>query len=87
LTVNNFDDMVKSGAPFARKFSKDEHVLDKIDKEILGHSDGQFTPSGWCVGSRENGRDPCAVRGDPTVFKPGPGDKRLERLLLKLLAP
>lgn len=87
LTVKNFDDMVKSGAPFARKFAKDDPVLDKIDKELLGRSDGQFTPGGWCVGSRENGRDPCAVRGDPAVFKPGPGEKRLDGLLLKLLAP
>jgi protein xylosyltransferase len=48
LNINIFYDMVKSGAPFARKFSKDELVLDKINKDILGCSDGQFTPSGWC---------------------------------------
>jgi len=53
----------------------------------LGRSDGQFTPGGWCVGSLENARDPCAVRGDLAVFKPGPGDKKLEGLLLKLSAP
>ena len=53
----------------------------------MGRSDGQFTPGGWCVGSLENARDPCAVRGDLAVFKPGPGDKKLEGLLLKLLAP
>jgi len=87
LATNNFDDTVKSGAPFARKFPKDEHVLDKIYKDILSHLEGQSTPSGWCVGSRENGRDPCAIKGDPTVFKLGPGDNRFKRLLLKLLAP
>jgi len=53
LTVNNFDDMVKSGAPFASKFAKDYPILDKIDKEILIRSDVQFTPGGWCVGSPE----------------------------------
>ncbi|KAH9288803.1 hypothetical protein KI387_032920 [Taxus chinensis] len=86
LSSKDFDDMVKSGAPFARKFPKDDPVLDKIDKELLGRSEGQFTPGEWCVGSREGGRDPCSVKGDPTVFRPGPGAKRLVGLVSKLLA-
>ncbi|KAH9326106.1 hypothetical protein KI387_006284 [Taxus chinensis] len=85
LSSNHFEEMMQSGAPFARKFPKDDPVLDKIDKELLGRSDGQFTPGGWCT--RTGSRDPCATRGDPTVLRPGPGSKRLEGLLLKLLAP
>ncbi|RZC19714.1 hypothetical protein D0Y65_006514 [Glycine soja] len=34
------------GAPFARKFTKDDPVLNKIDKELLRRSDGHFTPGG-----------------------------------------
>lgn len=86
LTSNHFDEMIESGAPFARKFPKGDPVLDKIDKEILGRSNGQFTPGGWCAGSSIGSKDPCAVRSDPTVLRPGPGAKRLEGLVLKLLA-
>lgn len=39
-----------------------------------------------CVGA-EAGEDPCAVRGDPTILRPGPGAKRLEDLVVRLLAP
>ncbi|RVW33791.1 Beta-glucuronosyltransferase GlcAT14B [Vitis vinifera] len=46
LTVEHFNDMVNSGAPFARKFAKDDPVLNKIDKELLKRLDGQFTPGG-----------------------------------------
>eukprot|EP01018_Ginkgo_biloba_P020444 Gb_10584 [translate_table: standard] len=87
LSLKHFNGMNESGAPFARKFAKDDPVLDKIDKELLGRSDGRFTPGGWCVGSSMGSRDPCAVRGDPTILRPGPGSKRLEGLVLTLLAP
>lgn len=40
LTVENFQDMVQSGAPFAREFREDDLVLDKIDTELLGQTDG-----------------------------------------------
>ncbi|CAL9174012.1 unnamed protein product [Musa hybrid cultivar] len=48
LSTKDFNKMVKSGMPFARKFGKGDSVLDKIDRELLGRSDGQFTPGGWC---------------------------------------
>ncbi|KAF3552685.1 hypothetical protein F2Q69_00011064 [Brassica cretica] len=40
LTVEDFHDMVQSGAPFAREFREDDLVLDKIDAELLGQTDG-----------------------------------------------
>ena len=86
LSSKDFNNMVKSGAPFARKFPKNDPVLDKIDKELLGRAEGQFTPGGWCVGSREGGKDPCTVKGDPMVLTPGPGAKRLEGLVTKLVS-
>lgn len=52
LTLKDFQNMTSSGAPFARKFSKDDPVLSFIDKQLLGRSPGMFSPGGWCVGMR-----------------------------------
>eukprot|EP00249_Psilotum_nudum_P019271 c27174_g2_i2 orf=319-1620(+) len=87
LGLNDLDKMIQSGAAFARKFKRDDPVLDKIDTELLGHGSNCFTPGGWCIGSGEEGEDPCLLRGDPSILKPGPGAKRFEGLILKLLAP
>ncbi|XP_057970891.1 beta-glucuronosyltransferase GlcAT14C [Malania oleifera] len=85
LTVDHFDDMVRSGAPFARKFAKDDPVLNKIDEKLLKRLGGRFAPGGWCVGNSDMGRDPCVVYGSPNAIKPTMNSKRLENLLLKLL--
>ena len=85
LTIKDFDRMVNSSAPFARKFAKDDPVLDKIDKELLGQTN-RFAPRAWCVGSSDGGVDPCSVRGNDSVFRPGPGAKRLHVLMDELLA-
>ncbi|KAA3467994.1 xylosyltransferase 1-like [Gossypium australe] len=85
LSMKDFDKMVKSNAPFARKFHKNDPVLDKIDKELLGRT-GRFAPGAWCIGSSERGADPCSVRGDDSVFRPGPGAERLQRLVNTLLS-
>ncbi|CAL1394017.1 unnamed protein product [Linum trigynum] len=85
LTMKDFDKMVNSSAPFARKFAKDDPVLDKIDQELLGRTH-RFAPGAWCVGETDNGSDPCSVRGDHLVFSPGPGAKRLQELLRTLLS-
>ncbi|XP_042520043.1 beta-glucuronosyltransferase GlcAT14B-like [Macadamia integrifolia] len=86
LTAKDFNNMVKSGAVFARKFAKDDPVLDKIDRELLGRPEGQFARGGWCIGSSDGGADPCCLRGNDSVFRPGPGAERLQGLLQKLLA-
>ncbi|XP_014516596.1 beta-glucuronosyltransferase GlcAT14C [Vigna radiata var. radiata] len=85
LKLEHFDDMVRSGIPFARKFAKDDPVLDKIDKELLRRSKGHFTPGGWCFGSPILGKDPCTVYGNPIVVKPTLRSKKLEKLMVKLL--
>lgn len=85
LSMKDFDKMVESKAPFARKFAKNDPVLDKIDKELLGRT-SRFAPGAWCVGSSENGADPCSVRGNDSVFSPGPGAKRLQELFQTLLS-
>ncbi|RRT85117.1 hypothetical protein BHE74_00006973 [Ensete ventricosum] len=85
LSTSDFNKMVKSGMPFARKFAKGDPVLDKIDRELLGRSKGEFTPGGWCnQGSDEAER--CSSRGDDSKFLPGPGAERLQQLMKKLMS-
>ncbi|KAJ4960169.1 hypothetical protein NE237_020079 [Protea cynaroides] len=86
LTLNDMTKMIDSNAPFARKFSRDDPVLDKIDAELLFRGPGMLVPGGWCIGSRENGTDPCLVVGNTRVLTPGPGAKRLENLVVSLLS-
>lgn len=87
LTLEHFDDMVQSGAPFGQTFASNDPVLNKIDKEILRRLDGRFTPGGWCLGSSGGGKDPCTIFGNPEVVKPSERSMRLENLVLKLLDP
>ncbi|XP_077210257.1 beta-glucuronosyltransferase GlcAT14A-like [Tasmannia lanceolata] len=76
LTLNDMTKMIGSNVPFARKFKRDDAVLDKIDNELLGRKNGSFTPGGWCSG------DPlCSNVGDSTLLKPGPGAQKLAKLM------
>lgn len=84
LTIQHLANMTQSGAPFARKFGKDDPVLDRIDEVLLRRTRGSFTPGAWCIG--EEGQDPCSQIGDIGILSPGTGSKRLEKLLLKLLS-
>lgn len=82
LSVNDTAKMVASGAAFARKFKQDDPVLDQIDKELLGRrKNSSFTPGGWCAGKPR-----CSKVGDITKLKPGPGAKRLRRLIDRLVS-
>ncbi|KAF7819665.1 beta-glucuronosyltransferase GlcAT14A-like isoform X1 [Senna tora] len=86
LKLADMTRMVESNAPFARKFPRNDPVLDKIDTELLSRGPGMVVPGGWCIGSRENGTDPCSAIGNTTVLRPGPGSKRLETLISSLLS-
>ncbi|KAF9684178.1 hypothetical protein SADUNF_Sadunf04G0091000 [Salix dunnii] len=81
LNLADMQRMIDSNAPFARKFPQEDPVLDKIDSELLSRGPGMLTPGGWCIGSKENGTDPCSAIGNTTVLRPGPGAKRLETLI------
>ena len=87
LSSRDFGKMKNSGAPFARKFDKDDPVLDRIDRELLGRHRDRFTPGAWCIGYRTENNDPCSERGEFTHLKPGSGAKRFGELISKLLAP
>lgn len=78
LTLEHFQEMVQSGAPFARRFAMDDPVLDRIDRELLGREIG----GGWC-----GGKDSCVAYGHLDVIKPSVNAKRLEELVISLLDP
>lgn len=85
LNSSDYEEMVGSGAAFARKFQKDDPVLDMVDKHILQRGHNQATPGAWCSGRRNWLRDPCSQWGDVNVLKPGPQVKVLNESLSKLL--
>ncbi|KAL9233787.1 hypothetical protein vseg_008737 [Gypsophila vaccaria] len=86
LTVEDMSKMVDSNAPFARKFPHNGTVLDKIDSELLSRGPGMVVPGGWCIGSSENGSDPCLLAGNTTILRPTPGARRLEKLISSLMS-
>ncbi|KAF8388338.1 hypothetical protein HHK36_027004 [Tetracentron sinense] len=84
LGLNDFNEMIRSGAAFGTQFLLDDPVLDRIDREVLNRSPGSTVPGGWCLGESDN--DMCSVWGDADILRPGPGARRLERYIVKLLS-
>ncbi|XP_077247332.1 core-2/I-branching beta-1,6-N-acetylglucosaminyltransferase family protein [Tasmannia lanceolata] len=88
LGLKDYRRLILSFAPFARKFKKDDPVLDKIDREILRRNDGQFTYGGWCS-ERGESNATCTGFGrheNSGVLRPGAGSRRLKALIVKLLS-
>ncbi|KAE8712449.1 putative leucine-rich repeat receptor-like protein kinase [Hibiscus syriacus] len=83
MKPEEFDAMIQSGAAFAAQFQFNSPVLDRIDQEILKRGPGEVVPGGWCLGE---GNDTCSVWGDADILRPGPGAKRLEKRMVKLLS-
>ncbi|XP_072960027.1 beta-glucuronosyltransferase GlcAT14A-like [Typha angustifolia] len=86
LTLDDFSSMISSNAPFARKFGRDDPVLDKIDKEILGRSANGFVPGGWYDLLKLNNSNPNYSVKDVSELRPGEGAERLKRLVKSLLS-
>ena len=87
LTVDNYQSMIGSNAPFARKFGRNEPVLDKIDKELLGRSADGFVPGGWFNNEgNTNITAPHDIIANVSILRPGPGAERLNRLITGLLS-
>lgn len=83
LNGSDLDDMIRSGSAFATQFRPNDPVLDRIDREILGRKPGKVVPGGWCLGESNN---TCAIWGDASILRPGPGAKRLEKCIVELLS-
>ncbi|GMN60848.1 hypothetical protein TIFTF001_029931 [Ficus carica] len=84
LTTDDFQRMVASNAPFARKFGRNETVLDKIDTELLGCNADGFVPGGWL--SKQGKTISDYLIRNTTKPKPGPGVERLKHLITGLLS-
>lgn len=86
LTVNDFQRMLDSNAPFARKFGRDESVLDRIDSEVLGRIGDGFVPGSWFEKGDTNITNPHYTVANITQLRPGPGAERLNKLIMGLLS-
>ncbi|KAM3310987.1 hypothetical protein ACQJBY_031574 [Aegilops geniculata] len=90
LGLADRDVMMGSDALFARKFERDDPVLDVIDADLLlgrrrnGTAAGMFVPGGWC-GQRGNCGAAAGANVDDWVLRPGPGAERLRRLMDKIV--
>ncbi|KAJ1282131.1 hypothetical protein BS78_03G026800 [Paspalum vaginatum] len=88
LALADMPAMLRSGAPFARKFPRDDPVLDAIDADLLGRPSraaanngtgaaaAQFVPGGWCGADAA-----CRDVDNDWVLRPGPGADRFQRLI------
>ncbi|KAI3446927.1 hypothetical protein Pfo_030985 [Paulownia fortunei] len=86
LTVNDYQRMVDSNAPFARKFGRNEVILDKIDSELLGRKTDGFVPGSWFNGQETNGTIGTHILANITELRPGPGAERLKTLIEGLIS-
>ncbi|KAK8956014.1 hypothetical protein KSP40_PGU008884 [Platanthera guangdongensis] len=85
LTVADFTLMVDSAAPFARKFPREDPVLDRIDRELLARDAGDgFVHGGWHA-RMSNTNDPQFLIPGVEELRPGPGADRIKRLITGLL--
>ncbi|KAL9242522.1 hypothetical protein vseg_016514 [Gypsophila vaccaria] len=86
LGLKDYRKMVLSNRPFARKFKKNDRVLDKIDRELLKRRRwaDQFGYGGWCNGKNDN----CSELDVENygVLRPGVGSRRVKTLLTKLVS-
>ncbi|KAF7801431.1 beta-glucuronosyltransferase GlcAT14A-like [Senna tora] len=86
LGLKDYRKMVLSSRPFARKFKKNDPVLDKIDRELLKRQHGQFSFGGWCSSQGDKHRGCSGLRPENYgVLRPGPASRKLKTLLTKIL--
>ncbi|KAF8407695.1 hypothetical protein HHK36_006830 [Tetracentron sinense] len=85
LNISDYDQMVQSGAAFARQFQKDDPVLNMVDEKILNRGRYRATMGAWCTGRKSWWMDPCSQWGDVNVMKTGPQAKKFEESMTSLL--
>lgn len=86
LTVNDYQKMKDSNAPFARKFGRNDPVLDKIDAELLGRNADGYVPGMWFSQANSSIIKEYSAARNITELRPGPGAERLKRLIDGLLS-
>ncbi|KAF5802858.1 putative glycosyl transferase, family 14 [Helianthus annuus] len=86
LSIDDYERMVESHAPFARKFGEDKELLDKIDSELLGREPDGFVTSNWLDRSDANKTIAESIVRNATELKPGPGAERIKTLIGGMLS-
>ncbi|XP_027188864.1 beta-glucuronosyltransferase GlcAT14A-like isoform X2 [Cicer arietinum] len=86
LGLKDYRKMVLSSRPFARKFKRNDPVLDKIDRELLKRHKKGFSFGGWCYEGGKNKACSGLRTQNYGVLKPGPGSRRLQNLIKKILS-
>ncbi|KAL8208743.1 hypothetical protein R6Q57_008155 [Mikania cordata] len=86
LSIDDYERMVESHAPFARKFGADKELLDKIDLELLGREPDGFVTSNWFDRSDTNKTIAESIVRNATELKPGPGAERIKTLIGGMLS-
>ncbi|GFS32746.1 core-2/I-branching beta-1,6-N-acetylglucosaminyltransferase family protein [Actinidia rufa] len=85
LNTSDYNQIVQSGAAFARQFHKDDPVLDMVDEKILKRGGSRVAPGAWCTGRKSWWMDPCSLWGDVSVLKPGPQAQKFQESITNLL--
>ncbi|KAK2451273.1 beta-glucuronosyltransferase GlcAT14A [Trifolium repens] len=89
LTLKDYRKMVLSNRPFARKFKRNDIVLDKIDRELLRRNQTQFSFGGWCSSQSQGGKHK-ACNGlkieNYGVLKPSSTSKKLKNMLSNIIS-
>lgn len=87
LTVNDYQRMLDSNAPFARKFRREDALLDKIDSEILGRKADGFVLGSWSNGVDTNATNlRISIPNKIKTLKPGAGAERFKNLINGLIS-
>lgn len=86
LSIDDYERMVESHAPFARKFGEDKELLDKIDLQLLGREPDGFVTSNWFDRSDTNKTIAESIVKNATQLKPGPGAERIKTLIGGMLS-
>lgn len=86
LGLKDYRKMVLSMRPFARKFKRNDLVLDKVDRELLKRYKGGFSFGGWCSKGGKNKACSGLRTENYGLLKPGPGSRRLKNLFKKILS-
>ncbi|PRQ51909.1 putative glucuronosyltransferase [Rosa chinensis] len=95
LNMSHYDQMLASGAAFARPFHAGDQVLNKIDGSVLNRSPKGLVPGEWCLGEGKSMRvlenstadheELCATWGNINNVNPGSRGINLAALLTNLV--
>lgn len=87
LGLKDYRSMVLTNRPFARKFKKNDRVLEKIDRQLLKRHHGEFAFGGWCSGSGKMHNTCSSLQSENYgALRPGSGARRLKTLLSRILS-